>query len=361
MGVINATASKVLPHIIYERLWRKHFLKSFSDRFESAIKDHVIGKGVLDSESINKYRKKLEKAFIKDAWYPDEYFFFNYEHLSRKGIYDFVVNREANRFWNYMNSKEMYLLTCDKGRTFQFFKPFYHRELVSVSKDEADSIKTFQSFIDKHTSFIIKPTFGNLGNGVQMIDVSGKDNIASLIQRLLDDYPDGFTAEELIVQCKELAAFHPSSVNTVRITTVRQNNGEIYIIHRPFIRFGKDGRCVDNGGNGGILAGVDYETGIIKGAIDERMNRYIVHPDSGKTIIGYQIPRWDEAKALVIQLAKVLPDLNYCGWDLALTDNGWVMVEANGKGLFIGFQMPTQEGFREEFEDLKKRCGYNYH
>ena len=358
MSIIYSISSKVFPRHIRYRLWRRRHWKSFSFRFEDAIQHFVIEKGITDTKEINKIRKELVNAYVRDEWYPDEYFFFNYERLSRKGIHEFVANPEANRFWNFMNTREMYLLTCDKGLTYQYFKPFFHRDLVSVSKDSVDSIKAFQDFTEKHPSFIVKPTFGNLGNGVQRIDVSDKESVESLTQRLIKEYPDGFVAEELIVQCDELAAFHPSSVNTVRITTVRQKNGEVYIIHRSFIRFGTGGRCVDNGGNGGIFGGLDFETGIIKGVIDERMNRYVAHPDSGKTIIGYQIPRWNEAKTLVIDLAKQIPGLNYCGWDLALTDKGWVMVEANGKGLFIGFQMPTQEGFREEFEDLKKRCGY---
>lgn len=357
MRMLNAIAVKILPQSSYDRLWRKRNWKRYSDRFEDAIRHFVIEKGITDPAVIRQYRKRLVNAFVRDNWYPDEFFCYNYELLSRKGIHSFVSNREANRFWCFMNSKEMYLLTCDKGLTYQYFSPYFHRDLISVADDEDDSITKFKWMVEKHPRFIVKPTFGNYGNGVQIIDFK-EGSLESLFKKLREEYPSGFIAEELIVQCKELEAFHPSSVNTVRLTTARLSNGEVYIIPRGFIRFGRDGRCVDNAGNGGILAGLDIETGIVKGAIDERNNRFVIHPDSGKTLLGYQVPRWDEAKKFVVELADVLPDLNYCGWDLALTKDGWVMVEANGKGLFIGFQMPTQEGFREEFEDLKKRCGY---
>lgn len=358
MSIRNIVAKKVLPKETYDRIWRRRNWKKYSNRFETAIQHFVIEKSITDSHAINCWRKKLVDAFVKDNWYPDEYFFFNYEHLSRKGIHEFVSNREANLFWNFMNSKELYLLTCDKWLTYQSFKDYFHREVVAVSKNQKDSFEAFGEFVDKHTKFIVKPTFGNYGNGVQVIDCEAKAKNDTLIKELMESYPEGFTAEELIVQSDELGVFHPSSVNTIRITTARQSNGEVYIIHTPFIRLGQGGRCVDNGGNGGIIAAIDYDTGIIKGAIDERMNRYVVHPDTGKTILGYKIPKWEEAKAFAVELASVLPELRYCGWDIALTDQGWVMVEANGKGLFIGFQMPTQEGFRDEFEDIKKRCGY---
>ena len=359
MNIIHRIVSITFPKRVREKISRKKKWVKFSERFNAAIQQFVIEKGISDPAEIRCWKKKLVKAFVNDNWFPDEYFFFNYEHLSKKGRYEFIPNREASKFWNYLNTKEIYLLTCDKGQTYQHFKDYYKRELISVSSENVESLEAFKEFAKRHDRFIIKPTHGNYGNGVRIIEKEDLKDIDSLVQGLLQSNPKGFTAEELIIQCEELASFHPSSVNTIRLTTARQENGEIYIIQRPFIRLGQQGRCVDNGGNGGIIAGIDYETGIIKGAVDERMNQYVIHPDSKKTILGFKIPKWEEAKAFVRELANVLPDLKYCGWDLALTDNGWVMVEANGKGLFIGFQMPTQEGFREEFENLKKLCGFN--
>ena len=357
MSVIGSVARAILPKTAQERLSRRISWTKYQSRFNDAIQHFVLEKGVTDPVEINQIRRSLVKAFVKDNWYPEEYFHFHYDLLSRKGIHEFVANREASCFWNYMNTREVYLLTCDKGLTYQKFRPFYHRDLVSISSDNPNSIGSFVDFVSHHSRFIVKPTYGNYGKGVRVVE-RDEQSIESLFVELINDYPDGFTIEELIIQCAELATFHPSSVNTVRLTTARQTNGDIYIVHRAFIRFGQDGRCVDNAGSGGIIAGIDFETGIINGAIDEQLNRFVVHPNTGKVILGYKVPRWNEAKSFVLELAKVLPDLNYCGWDLALTDNGWVMVEANGKGLFIGFQMPTQEGFREEFEAMKKLCGY---
>ena len=147
MGIINSIASKVLPQSIRYRLWRKGHWKNYSSRFEDAIQHFVIEKGVIDPKEICRIRGEMVSAFIKDEWYPDEFYFFNYEHLSKKGIHEFVPNREANRFWNYMNSREMYLLTCDKGLTYKYFNPFFRRDLVAVFKEKADSIQEFQDFI----------------------------------------------------------------------------------------------------------------------------------------------------------------------------------------------------------------------
>ena len=84
---------------------------------------------------------------------------------------------------------------------------------------------------------------------------------------------------------------------------------------------------------------------------------YTEHPETHYKLIGYQMPRWDEAKELAKELARVMPDNHYCGWDLALTDNGWVLQEANDRGEFVGFQLPTQKGFRKELMSILEELG----
>lgn len=360
MSVLNQLANKVLPPETKENYLRSRALqgKVFNEHLNASMKSFVLNRQGITAKEIKMWEKRLKDVFVKDEWYPEEYFWFNYERLSPKGRKEFVPWHEAAKFWNWMNTQEVHLLSRDKGETYKVFKDFFKRDLVSVKKKDAAAVESFKSFVASHPKFFLKPTLGNYGNGACVVDASSWQDMEKEVQGLLEKNPDGFVAEELIVQCKEMADLNPSSINTVRITTARKADGTLHIIKRPFIRIGQGGRCVDNGGNGGIIAAIDYETGIIKGAIDEAMNRYIVHPDTGKTILGYQIPRWEEAKQLVAQLSDVFTEMRYCGWDLALTDQGWVMVEANSKGLFIGFQMPTQEGCREEFEWLKHACGY---
>ena len=44
----------------------------------------------------------------------------------------------------------------------------------------------------------------------------------------------------------------------------------------------------------------------------------------------------------------------YAGWDLALTEKGWVMVEGNARGQFV-WQIPMQKGFMKEANQILKR------
>jgi hypothetical protein len=121
----------------------------------------------------------------------------------------------------------------------------------------------------------------------------------------------------------------------------------IEVLH-PFLKIGRGDSVVDNGGAGGILCAIDPQTGVVTHTGDENGNVFEVHPETGEQIIGFTIPRWNEVSDLVKELAQITPSNRYTGWDIALSNDGWVLVEANARGQFIGWQLTTQVGFKEE-------------
>ena len=136
----------------------------------------------------------------------------------------------------------------------------------------------------------------------------------------------------------------------LRVLTIKYKN-RTEIIH-PILRVGRGNAIVDNGGAGGICCAINVATGEVKSAADESGNYYTIHPDTKHKLVGLQIPQWEEAKGLVMELAGVLSDNHYTGWDLALTENGWVLQEANDRGTFILFQITEKKGFKQEIEEI---------
>lgn len=176
-------------------------------------------------------------------------------------------------------------------------------------------------------------------NSVMKVSAAEADSVQECFDQLRSLAPDEeIIIEEYVHQASELKALHPSSLNTARIITVVDRTGIPHIIGTLF-RIGKDGNVVDNGASGGILCALS-EDGTIQKSMDKKNNRfYIQHPNTGHPLVGFTIPRWSEAIALALELALKKPGIRYCGWDLALTDNGWVMIEGNEGAELAGIQI----------------------
>ena len=101
-----------------------------------------------------------------------------------------------------------------------------------------------------------------------------------------------------------------------------------------------------------MVAGIDEKTGVIDTqGFDEALNKYETHPNTGVRILGFQIPNWKELTQIVTTLALDMPTVKFMGWDMALSKNGWCVMEANADGDSM-WQLVYEKGMKKEFEDL---------
>lgn len=53
------------------------------------------------------------------------------------------------------------------------------------------------------------------------------------------------------------------------------------------------------------------------------------HPATGRPVTGFELPHWDDAKALALQAHTTLPNVPCVGWDVMLTPDGPRLLEGN--------------------------------
>lgn len=282
----------------------------------------------------------------------EEYFMFRFYEKNNDERREYVSCIERISYCERMNSIKNMIIFDDKALSYKVFKKYYKRDLVGIFSENDEDI--FQNFISQHERFIVKPFDGAGGYGIQIVN-RDKCNPKRQLKELLTKYKNGFVIEEFIIQSEELSQLHPESVNTLRMPTVLFAD-RTEIIH-PVLRVGRGANIVDNSHSGGISCGIDIETGTITSAADANGCRYETHPDTGVRLIGFNVPDWEEAKFLAMELARVLPDNKYTGWDLAHTNNGWVMQEGNDRGDFDIFQSTSNSGFRKEIEQIVNELG----
>ena len=81
---------------------------------------------------------------------------------------------------------------------------------------------------------------------------------------------------------------------------------------------------------------------------DEFGDTFEEHPDTHVRFKGYQIPDWEGLREICIQGAEENPDMGYLSWDMAHTEEGWKAIEVNEVGQFVGAQLITGHGLKNE-------------
>lgn len=274
-----------------------------------------------------------------------EYFCYGFAEKAPAERRAFLSERESVLLSYRWNDLDGMTLLNDKYRTFLLFGESFGREAVAV-RGPGDGA-AFARFAAAHPVFAVKPLTGSRGEGVAKIDwraagITVEELFRSLLAR------GGVLAEELIRQGAALARFHPASVNTVRVVTFRDKNDGVS--YDCFLKTGRGGSFVDNGAAGGVLAGIDPLTGyVVTDGVDESGRRWTSHPDTGVPFRGALLPEWEALLALCRRLSAVLPAVRLTGWDLAHTENGWLLVEANGQTELIGPQAVFGRGLRDRW------------
>jgi len=232
----------------------------------------------------------------------------------------------------------------DKNKFYSLASPFFKRRTCKIDCDEdRNSFKLFCQGLDR---LIAKPSKGACGKGVEII---------SLLEKSTDTVFDylrsngSYIVEELVKQDSRMAEWNVSSINTIRYPSFRK--GDEYTSIVPVLRVGRKGNIVDNAGSGGCFAVIDPETGsIMTDGYDESGNVFKSHPDSQKVFRGNRIPEWETLKQFAIQVHASLPsEHKYVGFDFALSENGWVIIEGNWGDLILQ-QTALGRGFYDEFK-----------
>lgn len=239
-----------------------------------------------------------------------------------------------------LNQDKYAFIVGDKLTTYERLRPYFKRLLIPLRN--ADDVYGAEEVLKSRSWVIVKPRWGHEGIGIEFIDCSKLDACreALLKKVALDEY----VLEDLIVQHPVMSQVYPKSVNTIRVVTVLKDD-KVNLI-RAAVRFGYNTEC-DNLFQGGLAAPVDLQTGeIYKPAISKIVatDLFEKHPITGQVLVGLIIPYWDEVVNLVIEMARRLPELRSVGWDIAITAEGPVLVEANITWCGNLIQQPHGEG-----------------
>jgi hypothetical protein len=198
--------------------------------------------------------------------------------------------------------------------------------------------------LPEHDLFV-KPAKGRGGRGAERWDRTasgmfvGPESQAIAAEVLLERLIDRSRREPLVIQPRLSA--HPrlrdvtvGALPTVRVVTCLNEAGEPEVIGAVFRMSIGTNRTVDNLHAGGIAAAVDLESGRLSRATnlgtDAHLGWLSVHPDTNAEIEGRALPRWDQVKRIAVDAHRAFADRVVIGWDIAILEDGPILVEGNG-------------------------------
>jgi hypothetical protein len=141
-----------------------------------------------------------------------------------------------------------------------------------------------------------------------------------LLQRRLANHP-------------ALVDLGPQGLCTVRLVTFRRpvsTNAEVLL---AAFRMPQGEDVADNFARGGLACPIDLGTGRLGAAVYKDLGLAHLdveqHPHTGGAISGRQLPYWQEVIELGLRAHQAFPEYPSVGWDIAITSEGPVLLEAN--------------------------------
>lgn len=338
----------VFKHKLIEKV-RCLYLMNFNYRYKDNMQRYKLSK--------NKKNKALIKAEIKQLknyWgcYPLQYFNHDFYSkdctLSMEEMRQFIPSYYFYRiiFPQYDNSKALLSIVEDKIVMDILFKGMDFPRSNVIVKKKANYIfspqgavltyQTFEELLKKSVckKLFIKPVNGRGGSGILV--AKRKDSTfyikdEEFTYHYLSNLKDDYAIEEAIIQHDAITAVYPHSVNTLRAITKRNVTGLIEIV-AVTLRMGSNGSEIDNTSAGGLVIGINIENGYaLKNYATHEygLEKFYEHPDTGYKFEQLKIPNWLDCKNKLIELANKNIIMNLVGWDIAITNDGILVIEIN--------------------------------
>jgi Sugar-transfer associated ATP-grasp len=192
----------------------------------------------------------------------------------------------------------------------------------------------------------VKPRQGNGGHNAERWDYFDRDmyknsqgqifNRDELLATLLkQSLQDDFIIQPRLVNHPALTDISNDALSTVRVFTIRNELGEPEVTNVAFRMAIGTNSVVDNFHQGGLAASINLQTGKIGEASDiglkPDMGWRDIHPTSGIRFMDRILPDWSDVLELARSAHRAFPDRVMVGWDVAMLNDGPMIIEGNGK------------------------------
>lgn len=369
---------------IVKRFIRKKFAETF---YPAGLKPYLSYTWISD---ILKDFKTQKEISFKDKIYAYKNGFFSYrlvqynitEKTRKNHISDFEYKwlRHINshyRVWLEDKNTLKYIVLKYKNVFPDYYYYIRHKDdntqivgLMDCKRKDVHSFQDVINLIKEKKIIALKPDEGSHGDGFyrcEFIDdkfyLNFKESNQEEILEILSKKENSYIITEYIQMHDDLKKIYDGSVNTLR-AIVFKSDGRTPTIGNVYMRIGTSQTgAIDNTSAGGMFAAVDEVTGQYGNAkrfVDGNIVDCPRHPDTNVLIEGI-LPNWEKTKKLILNVATELKELEFFGFDLAITNDGIKIPEINRSPDFPKIEKytkKTNDYLLYKLERKKEMYGY---
>ena len=302
------------------------------------------------------------RGFKYNGFFKNLYFYS--KGFTSKSVFLFEINRKNyKKYFSdfdrlFVNCNGEYRAIMDNKLLFYYaFSPYIDvPETYYVIKDNkiyplgklAENQTSVIDFLNISGKLILKPIRGMFGKGIKVLE---KKDSYFLNEQPINAYElisylgncNGYFISEYIKQSEFADKFYYRTVNTLRLLTIFDNKTGMHTMPIGIMRIGNSKSYpVDNTDKGAISIFIDVQTGLLgRGVYIKNKKKYFCesHIDTHVKFKGEKIPNWNIIKNAILKTTLQFPTLKYIAWDVALTDNGFKLLEINNVSGFGTFQI----------------------
>lgn len=296
------------------------------------------------------------------------------EYLSKKGMTSIQRKINPSRYIELVGNKLAFYKRCASNN---IPTPDIIAILPAVDKHMLNDIpviedkESLSALLSQHDydMLFFKTIDGTYGIGALSVNLKNGEVYNHYGTKMsLDDifpycsgYKKNFIVQEHLTPHKDLKSIMPGpALGTFRLITFLKNNKNELNIPYALMKIPSRGNIIDNfqhGESGNLLCGIDVANGKILNAWGKRKAGFTLlpierHPETKLEIRGIPVPFWNEIIDLVTRAAKVFPELKTLGWDVAITNKGLFVLEANSRYDIDLNQVTLKRGIKSDIPHL---------
>ena len=282
------------------------------------------------------------------SWHLYQYGITKDNYLQFLSDYDYYwLNRINNDYQKWVNDKTTFRMIMEPFKEYvpQYYfsifgrngEPFFEKMWDCPEGISAD-LDGLAELLKQKGKLALKASAGTHGDGFYCLSyennaicANGEPCGIEGLEKIIDDMQVFYIVTEYLEMHSALKKIYDKSVNTVRMMVINEHGYDPKIM-QTYMRIGSEKTgFTDNVGYGGICVFVDKETGELykpETIKDHVFYDCPLHPDTGTPISGF-LPNWQLVRSKVLEISRYLCELEYLGFDIAITEGGFQILEIN--------------------------------